>query len=162
MFALRMWAELINDHVSVDFVDINMGCPIDSVCNKGMGAALAQRTSRVQSVVRTMSSILECPLTVKLRVGYDNDAPTAHKLIPRLPGWGVAAVTLHGRTRQQRYSRSADWSYIGRCAAIARTLQPTSAQAAGGVCGGAACFPLIGNGDVFSFEVTGFDGTNRA
>ena len=112
-------AQLLNEHCTLDFVDINMGCPIDSVCNKGMGASLAQRAGRVQMVVRSMSRILNCPLTVKMRIGYDNDCPNAHKLIPRLPGWGASAVTLHGRTRQQRYTKNADWGFIRRCADIA-------------------------------------------
>ena len=175
-------AQLINEHCVVDFVDINMGCPIDTICNKGMGASLACRPGRVQQVVRSMSSILTCPLTVKMRVGYDNDAPTAHKLIPKLPGWGAAAVTLHGRSRQQRYTKSADWSYIGRCASIASGLSKqaavaewseqaaaaaapsatTALQVEGGGGGGEgggkgmpsgpSFFPLVGNGDVFSFE----------
>ena len=97
-----------------------MGCPIDSVCNKGMGASLPQRPGRVQGCVRLMSEVLTCPLTVKMRVGYDNDAPNAHKLIPRLALWGASAITLHGRSRQQRYSKLADWEYIRRCAGIAK------------------------------------------
>ena len=90
-----------------------------------------------------MSSVLSCPLTVKMRIGYDNDKPTAHNLIPRLPGWGAAAVTLHGRSRQQRYTRSADWQYIRRCAGIASQLGDAERP-----------FPLIGNGDVFCYEVS--------
>jgi len=110
-----------------------MGCPIDLVCNRGMGAGLAQRANKVQGIVRVMSQQLSCPLTVKLRTGYDMDKPTAHRLIPQLPGWGAAAVTLHGRSRQQRYTKLADWDYISQCAS--------------------ACpAPLIGNGDAFSYE----------
>ena len=62
-------AQLIEDTCEVDFVYINMGCPIDAICNKGMGSALATRPGRVQSVVRTMSQTLSCPLTVKMRIG---------------------------------------------------------------------------------------------
>ena len=132
-------AQLIDERVDVDFVDINMGCPIDSVCNRGMGASFALRPGRVQAVVRTMSSVLSCPLTVKMRVGYENDNPTAHKLIPRIVSWGATAVTLHGRTRQQRYTKTADWDYIRACGALTRKLTP-------------AGVPLIGNGDVFSYD----------
>ena len=127
-------AQLIDETLEVDFVDINMGCPIDAVCNKGCGAALAQKSGRVQGIVRTMSEVLSCPLTVKVRTGYAMDTPTAHKLLPHLKAWGAAAVTLHGRSRQQRYSKAADWSYIGRCAAEHASV------------------PLIGNGDAFSYE----------
>jgi tRNA-dihydrouridine synthase 3 len=153
--------------VNVDFVDINMGCPIDSICNKGMGSALSLRPGRVQSVVRTMSSVLSCPLTVKMRVGYDdNEAQrNAHKLIPKIASWGASAVTLHGRSRQQRYSRAADWTYISQCASVAKA-QPGrqilggsggiggegEGEGGGGEGGGNAGLPLIGNGDVFSWE----------
>lgn len=104
--------------MQVDFIDINMGCPIDVICNKGCGSALALRPGRVQSVVRTMSTLLSCPLTVKMRTGYDNNKPIAHNLIPKLAGWGASAVTLHGRSRQQRYSRAADWDYITSCSEL--------------------------------------------
>jgi tRNA-dihydrouridine synthase 3 len=161
-------AQLIEDNLEVDFVDINMGCPIDSVCNRGMGSALATRPGRVQGVVRTMSTTLSCPLTVKMRIGYDDHTPTAHKLIPKLALWGASAVTLHGRTRQQRYSRSADWNYIATCAGIAKE-QPLAGPAAAidgadasgrdadaaavaAIGSGAGYLPLIGNGDVFSHE----------
>jgi len=110
-----------------------MGCPIDVVCNRGCGAGLAVKHNRVQGIVRTMSDLLSCPLTVKMRMGYENDRPTAHKLIPRLADWGAAAVTLHGRSRQQRYSKSANWDYIAECAPL-------------------TTLPLIGNGDAFSYE----------
>ena len=131
-------AQVIDENLEVDFVDINMGCPIDVVCNKGSGSALATKPGRVQGIVRTMSTLLSCPLTVKMRMGFNNNNPTAHNMIPNLQSWGAAAVTLHGRSRQQRYSKSADWGYIGSCAPLA-----------GGI-------PLIGNGDVFSYENTEF------
>ena len=104
--------------MDVDFVDVNMGCPIDVVCNKGMGAGLALKPARVQGIVRSMAELLDCPLTVKMRVGYDWSKLTAHKLLPRLATWGAAAATLHGRSRQQRYSKEADWrcaSYESKC-----------------------------------------------
>ena len=112
-----------------------------------MGSALALRPGRIQSVVRTMSSVLSCPLTVKMRVGYDHEVRTAHKLIPKLAEWGAQAVTLHGRSRQQRYTKLADWEYIKQCAGVASELPPIGG--AGGAGGG---LPLIGNGDVFSYE----------
>ncbi len=133
--AMGRTAQLIDEMCDVDFVDINMGCPIDVVCNRGCGSALAVRPTRVQGIVRTMSELLSCPLTVKMRKGYATDTPTAHNMIPKLHSWGAAAVTLHGRSRQQRYTKSADWQYITRCAALTQ-------------------LPFIGNGDVFSYEHT--------
>ena len=165
--AMGRVAQLIEDNSSVDFVDINMGCPIDSICNKGMGSAMALRPGRIQSVVRTMSTVLSCPLTVKMRVGYE-DAETqrnAHKLIPKMSQWGASAITLHGRSRQQRYSRAADWDYIKHCAGVAAALpqhqilggQGWADDAAGGggdrgADGAGGVLPLIGNGDVFCYE----------
>ena len=119
--------------MNVDFVDINMGCPIDVVCNKGCGAQLATRHSKVEGIVRTMTELLSCPLTLKMRTGYEMSKPTAHQLIPKLATWGASALTLHGRSRQQRYSKSADWGYISQCAAACNV-------------------PLLGNGDVFCYE----------
>jgi len=131
--AMGRAAQLIEETCNVDFIDINMGCPIDVVCNRGCGAGLALKPTRVQGIVRTMSEVLSCPLTVKMRMGYEMDKPTAHKLIPKVIGWGAATVTVHGRSRQQRYSKLANWDYISECASLSTV-------------------PLIGNGDAFSYE----------
>lgn len=81
-----------------------------------------------------MSSLLSVPLTVKLRKGYYDNAEVAHTIIPQLKEWGAAAVTLHGRSRQQRYSRLADWDYIGRCATVANGLPLIGDEATIGKC----------------------------
>ncbi|KAM4657896.1 tRNA-dihydrouridine(47) synthase [NAD(P)(+)]-like isoform 2-T2 [Amazona ochrocephala] len=105
-------AELLNQTIEVDFVDVNVGCPIDLVYKK----------------------VLDVPLTVKIRTGVQEKMNVAHKLIPRLREWGAAMVTLHGRSREQRYTRSADWDYIAECAQVASPM------------------PLFGNGDILSYE----------
>ena len=128
-------AEIINATSDVDFVDINMGCPIDMVCNAGAGAFLPTKRGRMESVVRAMAPVLDCPLTFKVRTGYKIGQNTAHQFMGKVADWGAAAVTLHGRTREQRYTKTADWDYIQQCAA---TMSP-------GV-------PLIGNGDIFSYQ----------
>ena len=133
--ALARAAQLVEERCTLDFVDVNMGCPIDLVCNKGAGSFLLTKPQRLETVVRAMAPLLSCPLTVKLRIGYEDDRPVAHKLLPKAAEWGAFAATLHGRTRAQRYSRRADWGYIARCAA---EVEPTGLQ-------------LIGNGDVFSY-----------
>ena len=81
-----------------------------------------------------MRSVLDIPLTVKIRTGLEECKPSAHKLIPLLKEWGVDAITLHGRSRAQRYTRLADWEYIAECARIADPV------------------PLIGCGDILSHE----------
>ncbi|NXN83079.1 DUS3L synthase, partial [Bombycilla garrulus] len=127
-------AELLNRTIDVDFVDINVGCPIDLVYKKGGGCALMTRSNKFEQIVRGMNSVLDVPLTVKIRTGVQEKVNVAHKIIPRLREWGASMVTLHGRSREQRYTRSADWDYIAECARLASPM------------------PLFGNGDILSYE----------
>ncbi|XP_039558336.1 tRNA-dihydrouridine(47) synthase [NAD(P)(+)]-like [Passer montanus] len=127
-------AELLNRTIDVDFVDINVGCPIDLVYKKGGGCALMTRSNKFEQIVRGMNSVLDVPLTVKIRTGVQEKVNVAHKIIPRIREWGAAMVTLHGRSREQRYTRSADWPYIAECARLASPM------------------PLFGNGDILSYE----------
>ncbi|KAI9203873.1 tRNA-dihydrouridine synthase 3-like protein [Polychytrium aggregatum] len=112
-------AEFVENELDVDFVDINMGCPVDSVCSMGAGSQLMDRATKVGEYVRGMKHVMTKPVTVKLRMGIVDYKPTAHKLMPKLVSWGVDHVTLHGRSKQQRYTRAADWEYIGECAKLA-------------------------------------------
>ena len=134
--------EFLDNEVDCDFVDVNMGCPIDGVCAKGAGSTLLRDEvglARMKKLVQAMSgSMQRTPLTIKVRMGYDDDPSkyVAHDVLKDARAWGAAAATLHGRTRAQRYSRLADWRYIRRCAAVA---SPSG-------------LPLVGNGDVFSFK----------
>ncbi|NWR93848.1 DUS3L synthase, partial [Furnarius figulus] len=127
-------AELLNRTIEVDFVDINVGCPIDLVYKKGGGCALMTRSNKFEQIVRGMNSVLDVPLTVKIRTGVQEKVNVAHKIIPKIREWGASMVTLHGRSREQRYTRSADWEYIAQCARIASPM------------------PLFGNGDILSYE----------
>lgn len=86
--------ELINEHASVDFVDLNCGCPIDLVCYKGAGCSLPTHRNKFEGVCRSMAEVLDVPLTVKMRVGYSNGSPTAHKIFPDMASWGVSALTV--------------------------------------------------------------------
>ncbi|XP_036433768.1 tRNA-dihydrouridine(47) synthase [NAD(P)(+)]-like [Colossoma macropomum] len=127
-------AELLNQNIDVDFVDINSGCPIDLVYKKGGGCGLMTRTNKFEQIVRGMNSVLDVPLTVKIRTGVQQNCNIAHKLIPELKKWGVSLVTLHGRSREQRYTKMADWDYINTCSRLASPV------------------PLFGNGDILSYE----------
>lgn len=127
-------AELLNRTVEVDFVDINVGCPIDLVYKKGGGCALMNRTAKFQQIVRGMNQVLDVPLTVKIRTGVQERVNLAHRLLPELRDWGAALVTLHGRSREQRYTKLADWGYIAQCVTAASPM------------------PLFGNGDILSYE----------
>lgn len=141
-------AELIAKELGssgVDFVDINMGCPIDLLFQQGAGSALMDNPSRLGKILVGMNRALgDIPLTVKFRTGVSSTKPNAHKLIPRFATeWGASAMTIHGRSRQQRYTKLADWEYIKGCV---DTLRETVADA------GMAPIPIFGNGDCFSAQ----------
>ncbi|XP_029920208.1 tRNA-dihydrouridine(47) synthase [NAD(P)(+)]-like isoform X2 [Myripristis murdjan] len=127
-------AELINNNTEVDFVDINSGCPIDLVYKKGGGCGLMTRSRKFEQIVRGMNYVLDVPLTVKIRTGVQEKCSIAHKLIPEMKKWGVSMITLHGRSREQRYTKLADWDYINTCSKLASPI------------------PLFGNGDILSYE----------
>ncbi|PAA46209.1 hypothetical protein BOX15_Mlig018561g3, partial [Macrostomum lignano] len=143
---LARLAQLLRDRAPhLDFVDLNCGCPIDLVYQRGMGAGMLTQPKRLETSVSCMAELLNCPLTVKVRTGVREGVNVAHELLPRLRAAGAAAVTIHGRSREQRYRRLADWDYIGRCTAAAKAaLQDGSAAADDDD------FFVIGNGDVFS------------
>ncbi|XP_078273422.1 tRNA-dihydrouridine(47) synthase [NAD(P)(+)]-like [Rhinoraja longicauda] len=127
-------AELLNQTIDVDFVDINVGCPIDLVYQKGAGCGLMHRLTKLEQIARGMVSVLDVPVTAKLRTGVHEKINIAHKILPHLRGCGLSMITLHGRSREQRYSKLADWDYIDYCAQVAKPM------------------PLFGNGDILSFE----------
>lgn len=126
--------ELLNREANVDFIDLNLGCPIDIVCQKGEGSALMGRVNRLEKIVKGMVAVSDVPITVKMRTGIMEGNNTAHQVIPLLKEWGVDLVSLHGRTKEQRYTRDADWDYINDCAELASPM------------------PVFGNGDVLSYE----------
>lgn len=117
-------------------IDLNCGCPIDLVYRQGAGSALLDNPAKVEKMIRGMNAVSnDIPITIKIRMGTKDYKPTAHKLIDRLiygdhetlgrdgSQSGTAAITLHGRSRQQRYTRSADWEYIAHCATIVKRYQ---------------------------------------
>ncbi|KAI9785943.1 MAG: tRNA-dihydrouridine synthase 3 [Geoglossum umbratile] len=120
-------------------IDLNCGCPIDMVYRAGAGSALLENQAKLEKILRGMNAVSgEIPITTKIRMGTKNDRPTALKLVERLAVGGheaqeagegpsgVAAITLHGRSRQQRYSKSADWTYIAECAALIKRFNESS------------------------------------
>ncbi|PWN48597.1 FMN-linked oxidoreductase [Violaceomyces palustris] len=151
----------------LDFVDINSGCPIDLVYNKGAGSALLDHASKLSRIMRGMNAVLgDVPLTIKLRTGT-TAKQTTHKLFARLQTeWGASATTLHGRSRQQRYKNDADWGYIKTCADTLRESVRLYNEQGGGLDGEEMVpIPIYGNGDVYSWqdyyerlERTGVDG----
>ncbi|KAJ1642647.1 tRNA-dihydrouridine(47) synthase [NAD(P)(+)]-like protein [Coemansia asiatica] len=127
-------AELVGRECEMDFIDINMGCPIDMAYNTGGGSALLAHPSKIQRMVQMLNSVTDCDVTVKIRTGINSSDNLAHSLIPRIESWGASLVTVHGRSRQQRYTKYADWQYISECRQSSVNL------------------PVFGGGDVLSWE----------
>jgi len=126
-------AAVIAEDAGADFVDVNLGCPIDDATRRGFGAALLERPSRVAAIVSAMKGRVRVPVTVKLRLGWSSERPTFLKIARAAEDAGADAVALHARSRSQRYRRPADWS---RVRLLAETLR----------------VPVIGNGDVGSWR----------
>ncbi|RNF07420.1 tRNA-dihydrouridine synthase 3 [Trypanosoma conorhini] len=129
------WAQAIaTSGYSYDFVDINCGCPVERLVLSGCGCGLWERKgNRLRDVVRSLAQHQSKPVSIKCRIGPDEEAPLLHKQIAEYEGWGADAVTVHGRSRKQRYTKLANWAYVEDCAA--RTA-----------------LPVTGNGDIFSYE----------
>ena len=131
--------ELLSDYVDADFIDLNCGCPIHQVCYRGMGSGLMQKPNKIEELAQGMIAACEggskcVPLvTVKMRMGFNADELIAHRIAQRMEAIGVAAITVHGRTRAQRYTKVANWEYINLCCNSVK-------------------IPVIGNGDVYSYH----------
>jgi tRNA-dihydrouridine synthase 3 len=133
--------EVLEATATVDFVDLNLGCPLDMICKKGAGAFLMKRSNKLRECLEGITSALSCPITIKMRTGWDEGHPFAHKLVPEIQSWGIdgiSAIMIHGRSRLQRYSRYADWDYISQVAMSQSDKMDK--------------IPLIGNGDIFSYQ----------
>ena len=107
--------ECIDQSCEFDFIDINLGCPVDSITNGGSGSALMQKKEKLQWMIRGALHVMDCPVTVKMRTAIRDKKMLAESLIPLVKSWGASAVTLHGRSKEQRYTKLADWDYIQKC-----------------------------------------------
>jgi tRNA-dihydrouridine synthase 3 len=113
------------------FVDLNCGCPIGLITGRGMGASLLRKPTRLGRLVAAMKAAVGVPVTVKLRTGWHEDKVNVRDVARACEEGGADAIAIHGRTREQRYSKAADWDLIGQVAAER------------GV-------PVIGNGDILT------------
>ncbi|MBA4378686.1 MAG: tRNA dihydrouridine synthase DusB [Gemmatimonas sp.] len=114
-----------------DYLDLNFGCPIDLMVRKGIGAAALQRPARLAAMVAAARAAVDLPLLVKLRLGWSEQKVNAPELARLAEAEGADALVVHGRTREQRYRRDADWD------AIAETAR-------------AVAIPVLGNGDILT------------
>lgn len=116
-----------------ELIDLNCGCPVKKVVRSGAGSALMQNPAKVARIVAAMRRAVSCPLTVKIRSGWDNSSLNYLEIGRIAEAEGADALTLHPRTRSQAFSGRADWSHI------ARLKQ-------------AVTIPVIGSGDIVSAE----------
>ncbi len=118
-----------------DLIDLNFGCPVKKVAGKGAGAGLLRDVSKLLEITSAVVKAVKLPVTVKTRLGWDADSKCIVDLAERLQDCGIAALTIHGRTRAQMYTGEADWTLIGEVRNNPRMH-----------------IPIIGNGDVTTPE----------
>jgi tRNA-dihydrouridine synthase 3 len=123
------WAAALAEARGADFVDINLGCPIDHFTRMGLGAALGRQPNRVGRIVEAMRAAVTVPVTVKIRLGWNDESRNFLEVARAAVDGGAAAIAVHGRTRQARYRHPADWD------AIAQVVS-------------AVPVPVVGNGDL--------------
>lgn len=124
-------ARIIVDAMHPDFLDINAGCPVPKVVGKNGGSSLLKDLPLLQSIASAVVKELgqDCPVTTKIRIGWDAEHICAREACQRLQDAGVQSIAIHGRTRSQQYGGQANWQIIDECA---RSVQ----------------IPIIGNGDI--------------
>lgn len=128
-------AAKICEQAGPDLLDINFGCPVKRVAGKGAGAGMLRNIPLMLDITKAVAKAVNIPVTVKTRLGWDTDNKIIVDLAEQLQDCGIAALTIHGRTRAQMYTGEADWSLIGAVKNNPRMH-----------------IPIIGNGDVTSAE----------
>lgn len=116
-----------------DILDINFGCPVKKVAGKGAGAGMLQNIPKMLEITKAVVNAVNIPVTVKTRLGWDTNSKVIVELAEQLQDCGIAALTIHGRTRSQMYTGDADWTLIGEVKNNSRMH-----------------IPIIGNGDITS------------
>ena len=134
--AMREAARIVVEQANPDVLDLNFGCPVKKVAGKGAGAGMLQDVPRMLAITRAVvDAVPQTPVTVKTRLGWDNDHRIIVDLAEQFQDCGIQALTIHGRTRAQMYTGEADWTLIGEVKQNPRMR-----------------IPIIGNGDITTPE----------
>ncbi|UKK53835.1 tRNA dihydrouridine synthase DusB [Prevotella sp. E2-28] len=128
-------AAKIVEQAGPDLIDLNFGCPVKKVAGKGAGAGMLQNIPKLLEITRKVVDAVKLPVTVKTRLGWNQDQLIITELAEQLQDCGIQALTIHGRTRAQMYTGEADWTLIGEVKRNPRIH-----------------IPIIGNGDITSPE----------
>lgn len=118
-----------------DLIDINFGCPVNKIAKRGAGSGMMREPDKMVAITESIVKNVSLPVTVKTRLGWDEDSKIIVELAERLQDTGISALTVHGRTRAQMYKGEADWTLIGKIKENPRMR-----------------IPIIGNGDIASPE----------
>lgn len=124
-------AALMAEELQPDIIDLNFGCPVKKVANKGAGAGLLKNIPQLLKITTEVVKAVKLPVTVKTRLGWDENNKIVLTLAEQLQDCGIQALTIHARTRSQMYRGEADWTLIGEVKNNPRIK-----------------IPIIGNGDV--------------
>ena len=133
--AAMVEAARIVEQAHPDVIDLNFGCPVKKVAGKGAGAGMLRNIPLLLEITREVVKAVNTPVTVKTRLGWDQENLIIEDLAEALQDCGIKALTIHGRTRSQMYTGDADWTLIGRVKQNPRIR-----------------IPIIGNGDIRSAE----------
>jgi len=124
-------AAYIAEEASPELIDINFGCPVRKIANRGAGAGMLRNIPLMMEMTEAIVKAVKLPVTVKTRLGWDEESKNIIDIAERLQDTGIKALTIHGRTRTQLYKGEADWTLIG---AVRNNPRMT--------------IPIIGNGDI--------------
>ncbi len=140
-------AAVMAEEARPDFIDLNFGCPVKKIAGKGAGSGMLRNVPLLLEITRAVVDAVKLPVTVKTRLGWDHESKIIVELAEQLQDCGIAALTVHGRTRSQIYTGSADWDMIAKVKNNPRLT-----------------IPVIGNGDICNgpqaaraFEQSGVD-----
>ncbi|MDY6249056.1 MAG: tRNA dihydrouridine synthase DusB [Prevotella sp.] len=128
-------AQIVENEAHPDVIDLNFGCPVKKVAGKGAGAGMLRNIPLLLDITREVVKAVKTPVTVKTRLGWDQENLIITELAEQLQDCGIQALTIHGRTRSQMYTGEADWTLIGEVKAHPRIH-----------------IPIIGNGDIRSLD----------